>query len=119
MAAFRHSQDRPGSWSPWLKLGRLLPTALRQRVFEPAYFDLLAEHQRRGRGLKRLGLKVFVLALDVYRVGGPSLLWDLRGASRKTHVFVVLLIVLVVLTAFMMTNYSYGDPIPYTPTATP
>ncbi len=119
MAAFQRSHDAPAPRSPWFKLGRLLPAPLRQRVFEPAYFDLLAEHQRRGRSHKRFGLKVFVLALDAYRVGGPSLLWDLRGVSRKAQVLVLLLVIVVALTAFMMTNYSYGDATPYIPSATP
>lgn len=118
MAAFQHSQDGPASWSPWFRLGRLLPTALRQRVFEPAYFDLLAEHQRGGHRPKRLGLKVLVLALDAYRVGGPSLLWDLRRASRKAQVLVLLLIIVVALTAFMITN-QYPNTIPYSPSGTP
>ena len=118
MAAFRRSHDAPVSRSPWFRLGRLLPTVLRQRVFEPAYFDLLAEHHRRGSGRKRLGLQVFVLALDAYRVGGPSLLWDLRRTSRKAPVL-VLLLVIVALTALMITNYQYSDTPPYNPSGTP
>ncbi len=110
--------DASASVSPWFKFGRLLPTVLRQRVFEPAYFDLLAEHHRRRSGRKRLGLQVFVLALDAYRVGGPSLLWDLRRTSRKAPVL-VLLLVIVALTALMITNYQYGDTPPYNPSGTP
>ena len=41
---------------PWLKLGRLLPATLRERIFEPAYFDLLADSCKNGRGHRRLGL---------------------------------------------------------------
>jgi len=87
-------------------------------VFEPAYFDLIAEQQRRGRIPKRLGLKVLVLALEAYRVGGPSFLWDLRGTSRKAHLLALLLIIVVALTAFTMMN-QYPDTASYIPSATP
>ena len=110
--------DASASVSPWFRFGRLLPAVLRHRVFEPAYFDLLAEHQRRGQSHKRLGFKVFGLALEAYRVGGPSLLWDLRRTSRKAPMLVLLLII-VALTALMITNYQYGDTPPYNPSGTP
>lgn len=105
------SSDAPRPEGPWFKLGRLLPAVLRHRVFEPAYFDLLAESQRPGAGRRRLGFKVFVLALEAYRVGGPGVLWDVRRTSRTARVIFALLLVAFALTAFMIAGYQYpADP---------
>ncbi len=67
----------------WARLGRLLPRRLRSRVFEPAYFDLLAERKHRS-GLW-FGFRVLGLALDSYRVGGPHLVWE-AARSRKARI---------------------------------
>jgi len=82
---------------PWLRLGRLLPAALRTRVFEPAYYDLLAGHAGARPG--GFGVRVLVLALETYRVGAPRLAWDFVRGSRRAWLLLglTLLVILAVL----------------------
>lgn len=107
MAAFRPDPAHEPSGNPWLKLGRILPRTLRERVFEPAYFDLLAERSRAVRGHRRLGFRVLVLAFEAYRVGAPGLVWSFRRASRKVQFAVMLLVLVLAVTVFMVTTYEY------------
>ena len=89
----------------WARLGRLLPRRLRSRVFEPAYFDLLAERSY-GSGLG-FGFRVLGLALDSYRVGGPHLVWE-AARSRKTRILLAVMaaaIVVVLIIFRLAVNY--------------
>ncbi len=88
----RRSNGRQVRTDPWTRLGRLLPQSLRTRVFEPAYFDLLAERQRRALEGGRFALLVLGLALESYRVGGPGLILQF-ARSRKAATWVAVAIV--------------------------
>jgi hypothetical protein len=107
MAAF--SPDDQAARTPWLRIGRLLPASLRERVFEPAYFDLVAHRCRTNRGFDHLGLRALMLVLDAYRVGAPSLLWELRHASRRVRLAVMLVVFVLAVAAFMITQYTYPE----------
>ena len=90
---------------PLLRLGRLLPASLRERIFEPAYFDLLADRQRGGSS-NRFGLRVLLLALETYRVGTPGLVWGLRRASRWVFLALFLAACGVAIAVFVITGYE-------------
>ncbi|MFQ5529137.1 MAG: hypothetical protein ACE5FP_02195 [Gemmatimonadota bacterium] len=96
-------------------LGRMLPRALRERVFEPAYYDLLATHTAgEGGGSPLFGLRVFGLALDTLRVGSLRLAWNTFRRSRRLQVAVTVAVVLVV-GLLIGTGGSYDGPTPYGP----
>jgi hypothetical protein len=87
---------------PWLALGRLLPATLRERVFEPAYFDLLAS--RRGARVP-FGLQVFGLVLETCRVGWPAVLLGLWRAPGVRWALVV--VGGLVASVFAFASYAY------------
>jgi hypothetical protein len=95
----------------WARLGRLLPRGLRARVFEPAYFDLLAE-RKVGSGLG-FGFRVLALALDSYRVGGPHLVWE-AARSRKARILlgVTAAAIVALLVIFRLTADYPPAPMP-------
>ena len=103
MAASR--RDPVARGTPWLRLGRMLPARLRERVFDPAYFDLLSEFRRRGQG-RRLGPQVLLLALETCRVGWPDLAWSVWRV-RGVRVTVLLVACGLALSALAMMAYGY------------
>ena len=95
-------------------LGRILPKTLRDRVFEPAYYDLLATlppHRSPGSPLTRL--HVFGLALDTLRVGSLRLAW--RSFRRSRRVQVALAVILLVVVGYLVSQLGGS----YDPNTTP
>ena len=91
--------------TPWLRLGCVLPRRLRERVFEPAYFDLLSDHVRRPRRTM-LGLRVALLLLETGRVAWPDAIlhaWRVRGVRVAVTVTACALAALV----FLAQLYQY------------
>ncbi len=108
----RAKYDGSGRLTPWALLGRLLPHSLRTRLFEPAYFDLLAEYQRHEPKRVRFGLLVLGLALDSYRVGAPRLAMEVfRSRSRSAWMVATVLGVLALVVALrfiVLAAFGYG-----------
>ncbi len=111
----------PPEHLPFAGIGRALPAALRTRVFEPAYYDLLAahladhSHSDATRTQTVLGFHVFVLWIECLVVGGPMLLWALQRRSRRARLAIgVVVLLIIVLLAIALG--STGRPPDYTPT---
>jgi len=99
---------------PWLRLGRLLPAPLRTRVFEPAYYDLLAGHAAARPGARRFGVRVLVLALETYRVGAPRLAWDVVRSSRRAWLILGLALAVIVIVLLIKSGTApAGAPYSY------
>jgi len=90
----------------------MLPRTLRERVFEPAYHDLLATYPVREVGRSPLfSLRVFALALDTLRVGSPQLVWSTFRRSRRLQV--ALAVAVLVAVGFLVAlNGWYGGTTP-------
>lgn len=70
-------------WTRWLGLlGRLLPSRIRERVFEPACYDLAFEHLRDHRSIRLLGPRIFAILLYVATANFPGVLFENRRPSR-------------------------------------
>ena len=70
-------------WDRWLGLlGRFLPARIRERVFEPACYDLAFEHLRGPRGIHLLGARMFAILLYVAGANFPGVLFENRRLSR-------------------------------------
>ena len=64
----------------WFWLGVLLPTAVRRRIFEPAYYDLARRHLLTGEGWFAFGVLRLLLGSCCH--GLVFLLRDRRRAQR-------------------------------------
>ena len=92
-------------WDRWLgALGSLLPRRMRERVFEPACYDLILHTLERGRGARSLPPRLVGVLLHVALVNFPQVLVDDRRPSRlglilggSVGVSVVALVSLVVI----------------------
>lgn len=74
---------RGTTWNRWLGfLGRLLPTPIRERVFEPACYDLALEHLRGRRSTHLLGPRIFAILVYVATANFPRVLFENRRPSR-------------------------------------
>lgn len=60
---------------------RILPKEFRERVFEPAWGDILLEEHHAGGSLKAFRARC-VLFLECLRLGIPQLVWQ---QGRPTH----------------------------------
>lgn len=70
-------------WERWLgALGRLLPVRIRERVFEPACYDLVFEHLRGHRSTHMLGPRIFAILVYVATANFPRVLFEKRRPSR-------------------------------------
>jgi len=70
-------------WDRWLGfLGRLLPARIRERVFEPACYDLASETLRGHRSTRLLGPKIFAILVYVATANFPGVLFENRRPSR-------------------------------------
>ena len=81
---------------------RFLPREFRERVFEPAWADVLLDEQRPGAHRRGAVLSRFVLVLECLRLGLPQLVWHrgrltrlARGAAVAVVVVAVALVVLL------------------------
>lgn len=63
-------------------MGRLLPTRIRERIFEPACYDLAFEHLRGQRAQHLLGPRMFAILLYVASANFPGVLFENRRLSR-------------------------------------
>jgi len=77
-------------------MGRLLPSSVRRRIFEPAYHDLLADSRAEEHGDYRVALRVLALALESFRVGVPRLALQLFRRSRTAQVVIGTIILFLV-----------------------
>jgi len=94
-------------------MGMILPRVLRERVFEPAYYDLLATlppHTSVASPL--VHLRAFGLVLDTLRVGSPRLAWHSFRRSRRLQVALGIIVLAVV-------GYFVSQSGSYDPSATP
>ncbi len=95
--------DRPAGF--WLRLARFLPADVRERVFEPAYFDLVLDEFERvggeaGAAAVDLNRRVAFLLVDVSRIALTGLFWrngKTTLLSRGLAVMAIILITLAVL----------------------
>ena len=95
--------DRPTGF--WLRLARLLPVDVRERVFEPAYFDLVLDEFERGGGeagaaAADLDRRVAFLLIDAAKIAFTRLFWrngKTTLLSRGLAVIAIILITLAVL----------------------
>ena len=95
-------------------MGLMLPRALRERVFEPAYYDLLAtlpSHKSPASPL--VHLRTVGLVLDTLRVGSPRLAWHSFRRSRRLQVALGIILLAVVGLYLVSQGGSYD------PSATP
>ena len=95
-------------------VGLILPRTLRERVFEPAYYDLLATlppHMSAASPL--IHLRAFGLVLDTLRVGSPQLAWHSFRRSRRLQVALGIILLAVVGLYLVSQGGSYD------PSATP
>jgi hypothetical protein len=77
--------------------GLILPKTLRERVFEPAYYDLLATlPPHTSAASPSVHLRTFGLVLDTLRVGSPRLAWHSFRRSRRLQVALGIIVLAVV-----------------------
>lgn len=92
----------------------MLPRTLRERVFEPAYYDLLATHPLGdGGGSPLFGLRVLGLALDTLRVGSIRLAWSTFRHSRRLQVAVTVALLVTVGFLIRFSGAYAGTTTPY------
>ena len=91
-------------------MGLMLPRALRERVFEPAYYDLLATLPPHTSAASPLvHLRTVGLVLDTLRVGSPRLAWHSFRRSRRLQVALGI-ILLAVVGLFLVSQLGSYDP---------
>ena len=79
------TSERRGPQSRWFALGALLPAEVRQRLFEPAYYDLVREELVKHKGERSawaFGRRTGWLLLTSFCLGAVLLLRD-RTRRRK------------------------------------
>ena len=73
----------PPRWNRWLTvLGSLLPVRIRERVFEPACYDLAGRLLRSSDSTRFLGPRILVILLYVATANFPRVLFEDRRPSR-------------------------------------
>ncbi|MEE9207336.1 MAG: hypothetical protein V3U67_03000 [Gemmatimonadota bacterium] len=92
-------------------VARLLPRHIRERVFEPAYADLLlddheAQLSSSRRRFKRMSASV-VLAAESFRVGLPTYFWH-RGRVTRLGKTVALVLLSSTVIVALLTRLQYG-----------
>ena len=90
---------------------RVLPREFRERVFEPAWADILLDEQEAGagrggsRGTGTLRVR-FVLMLECLRLGLPQLLWYRGRPTRLARRGAVALAVIAAILLLMRVGYA-------------
>ena len=98
------------------RLARVLPARIRERVFLPAYNDLLAERARSQTGRGGLfRLRILVMVLDSCRVGAFDAWLGLRLGFRRGFVVLLLVTVAIIGVTTLQMGDSDGDQTPYVP----
>jgi len=96
----------------WRGLGRILPREVRERIYEPAFSDLLYRWLTQSAP-QRLPFGMYALAtvLGCARIAVPRMFIRNGAPTRLTRVFVVLLlavaVAVVILQRITRTVYSY------------
>jgi hypothetical protein len=90
-----------GTESRWLRLGRLLPRSVRERVFEPAYADLLHRHLTRGGSRVPFALQVIATGLACLPVSVRWSLFRRRVLVRLTRVAAYSAVTLIVVATLL------------------
>ena len=91
---------------------RLLPKEFRERVFEPAWADILLEEREAG-GDRRGALRTrCVVVLECLRLGLPQLLWHHGQLTRLGRRGATALAVIAALLLLMRVSYAGGPGVP-------
>ncbi len=110
------SSPKPLPDSPWI--ARLLPRRVRDRVFLPAYYDLLSEGARQGSrgvfGATRFGVSATVMAFESVVVGFAAAIGQLGRGTRRVLV-ILALTTLTLLGVAAIRSGDSGDDVPYVP----
>ena len=91
-------------------LGRLLPTRMREYVFEPACYDLVHETLVRRRDLRLLPPRLIGILLHVAVVNFPRVLVEGRRPSRLALLLagIALMSLLALMSLVLVMRGSYG-----------
>ena len=98
-------------WNRWLLvLGRLLPTRLREYVFEPACYDLVRETLERRRDARLLAPRLVGVLLHVAVANFPRVLIEDRRPSRLAVLLAGLFLIafLALMSVALVMRGSYG-----------
>ena len=92
--------DRPARF--WLRLARFLPADVRQRVFEPAYFDLILDEFERvggeaGASAGDLNGRVAFLLIDAAKITFTGWFWRSGKTTLLSRGLAVIAIILITL----------------------
>jgi len=92
--------DRPAAF--WLRLARCLPADVRERVFEPAYCDLVLDELEGPRGSVRgspmdFNRRVGFLLIDAVRIAFVGFFWRDGRTTLLSRGLAVVAIILVAL----------------------
>lgn len=96
---------------PWARIARFLPTTVRERVFWPAYWDLLSDRLRSATPEAqhdwRFAARVIGISFDSVRV---SLISSFGTLSRRMRrVIVVLALATLTLLVLVLLSEHYRD----------
>ncbi len=100
----------PGA-SFWFRVGRILPRGIRERVFEPAYYDLVAnlltktDGAQSGRMPPRFGLLVVWTTLECVGLGVSGIFVH-KGKPTRTTWFLLGLFSLAILLLISRAGYE-------------
>ena len=100
----------PDGWNRWLTtLGSLLPQQLRERVFDPACYDLVRDTLERRRSHRLLAPRLVAILLYTAVANFPQALIERRRPSRLALVLGggLLLTVLVLVSLALAMRHSY------------
>ena len=86
---------------------RILPREFRERVFEPAWADILLEERAEGRRPSVFRAR-FVLFLECLRLGLPQLVWHRGQPTQLARRGLTAIAVIVALILMMRTGYPGG-----------
>jgi hypothetical protein len=91
-------------------LARLLPDVFRERVFDPAFADLIVEEAGQGgttpRFMPRYGQRILFI-LNCLRLGVPQLFWYRGRPTRLTGRVAAAFVVVFLVVVFIATRVSY------------
>ncbi len=90
--------------SAWFRMRHVLPRRLRERVFEPAYYDLFADSAIQNTPRPTLGLRVVWTTVECLGIGISSVLIHRRRPTRATW---LILGFIIVATLFVLIRPNY------------
>lgn len=98
-------------WQSWLlSLGKLLPSRMREVVFEPACYDLVRETLKQQRSSRLLAPRLVGILVHVALANFPGVLIDNRRPSRLALMIsgLMLLMLLTLILVVIAMRGSYG-----------